>query len=91
MSTTTNLCIRIDTELKGQAEALFNELGMSLSTAVTVYFRQAVRESRIPFEIKWDRPSKETASAMRYAATKARDPEAKRYADPEELFRELND
>lgn len=91
MSSTTNICIRVDTELKAQAETLFNELGMNLTTAVTVFLRQAVRESRIPFEIKWDRPSKETASAMRYAATKGRDPEAKRYADPESLFRELND
>ena len=91
MSSTTNICIRVDTELKAEAEALFSELGMNLTTAVTVFLRQAVRESRIPFEIKWDRPSKETASAMRYAATKGRDPEAKRYADPESLFRELND
>ena len=91
MSTTTNLCVRIDTELKGQAETLFSELGMSLSTAVTVFFRQAVRESRIPFEIKWDRPNRETAAAMRYAATQAREPEAKRYADPEELFRDLGE
>ena len=91
MSSTTNICIRVDTELKAEAEALFSELGMNLTTAVTVFLRQAVRESRIPFEIKWDRPNQETASAMRYAATKGRDPEAKRFADPEELFRELND
>ena len=91
MSTTTNLCIRIDTELKGQAEALFNELGMSLSTAVTVYFRQAVRESRIPFEIKWDRPNKETTAAMQYAATKGRDPDTRSYEDPNELFRHLTE
>ena len=91
MSSTTNLCVRIDSELKTEAETLFNELGISLSTAVTVYFRQAVRESRIPFEIKWDRPGKETAAAMRYAATKALEPEAKRFADPKELFRDLTD
>ena len=54
MSSTTNICIRVDTELKAQAETLFNELGMNLTTAVTVFLRQAVRESRIPFEIKWD-------------------------------------
>ncbi len=90
MSCTTNLCVRIDTELKSQAEALFTELGMSLSTAVTVYFRQAVRESRIPFEIKWDRPNKETAAAIRYADTKAKAPEARSFEDPQELFRELN-
>lgn len=91
MSNTTNLCVRIDTELKAEAETLFNELGMTLTTAITVFFRQAVRESRIPFEIKWDRPNRETAAAMRYAATKARDPEVKGYEDPEELFRELNE
>lgn len=89
MSSTTNLCVRIDSELKTEAEALFNELGMSLSTAVTVYFRQAVRESRIPFEIKWDRPNRETAAAMREAANIARDPEAKGYEDPNELFMNL--
>lgn len=50
--TTTNICIRVDTELKSQAETLFSELGMNLTTAVTVFLRQAVRESRIPFEIK---------------------------------------
>ncbi len=90
MSNTTNLCIRIDSDLKNEAETLFSELGMSLTTAITVYFRQAVRESRIPFEIKWDRPSRETAAAMRYAANKAQDPAVKGYQDPEELFRELN-
>ena len=87
--TSTNVCIRIDTELKAQAEALFGELGMNLTTAVTVFLRQAVRESRIPFEIKWDRPNRETAAAMREAANIARDPEAKGYEDPNELFMNL--
>ena len=90
-SSTTNLCLRIDAELKGQAETLFSELGMSLSTAVTVYFRQAVRENRIPFVIKWDRPNKETAKAMRVAAAQALDPETRGYDDPEELFRDLEE
>ena len=90
MANTTNLCIRIDPELKAQAESLFDDLGMTLTTAITVFFRQAVRENRIPFEITRDRPNPETAAAMRYAA-KAADPKVKGYADPEELFRELNE
>lgn len=91
MANTTNLCIRIDPELKAQAESLFDDLGMTLTTAITVFFRQAVRENRIPFEITRDRPNPETAAAMRYAATKALDPKVKGYTDPEELFRELNE
>ncbi len=90
MANTTNLCIRIDPELKAQAESLFDDLGMNLTTAITVFFRQAVRENRIPFEITRDRPNSETAAAMRYAASKALDPKVKGYTDPEELFRELN-
>ncbi len=90
MSSTTNICIRVDTELKAQAETLFNELGMNLTTAVTVFLRQAVRESRIPFEIKWDRPNRETAAAMREALSISRDPEVRGYEEPDELFRELS-
>ena len=90
MSSTTNICIRVDTELKAQAETLFNELGMNLTTAVTVFLRQAVRESRIPFEIKWDRPNRETAAAMREALSLSRDPEVRGYEEPDELFRELS-
>ena len=84
--TSTNVCIRIDTELKAQAEALFGELGMNLTTAFNIFLRQAVRERRIPFEIGLDRPSRETAAALRYAAGAARDPG---YGDTEELLRAL--
>ena len=89
--TSTNVCIRIDTELKAQAEALFGELGMNLTTAFNIFLRQAVRENGIPFAIKLGRPNRETAAAIRDAASIARDPEAKRYEDPEDLFRELDD
>ena len=90
MSNSTNLCVRINTELKAQAETLFNELGMNLTTAITVFFRQAVRENRIPFEITRDRPTRETAEAMREALNISRDPKVKGYQDPRELLRDLN-
>ena len=88
--TSTNVCIRIDTELKAQAEALFGELGMNLTTAFNIFLRQAVREKGIPFAIKLGRPNRETAEAIRDAASVARDPEVRVYADPEDLFRELD-
>ena len=40
---TTNLCIRIDTETKKQAEELFSNLGMSVSTAFSIFVKQALR------------------------------------------------
>jgi addiction module RelB/DinJ family antitoxin len=41
----------MDETLKKQAESLFNELGMNMTTAFNVFVRQAVRQRRIPFEI----------------------------------------
>ena len=60
---TTNISIRMDSELKAQAEALFSELGMNLSTAFNVFVRQSLRDGGIPFEIKMDQPNKETMAA----------------------------
>lgn len=46
-----NVTIRIDEDLKKQADELFNDLGFSLSTAFNIFVRQAVREQSIPFVI----------------------------------------
>jgi len=51
MAETTNLSISIDRDLKDEAENIFGELGMNLTTAITVFVRQAVRQKKIPFEI----------------------------------------
>ena len=49
---TTNVSIRMDSDLKAQADALFAELGMNLSTAFNIFVRQSLREGGIPFEIR---------------------------------------
>lgn len=65
MRTTMNtISARIDSKLKTQAEDLFNELGMNMSTAITVFLKQVVRLRKIPFEIALDTPNDETISAM---------------------------
>lgn len=43
--------IRIDDNLKEQAEILFEELGLNMSTAFNVFIRQSIRQGGIPFEI----------------------------------------
>ena len=62
---------------------------MNLTTAFNIFVRQAIREGGIPFEIKLDRPNKETAAAIREAERIARDPQIKGYQDQAELFRDL--
>lgn len=86
---TTNISIRMDSDLKAQAEALFSELGMNLSTAFNVFVRQSLRDGGIPFEIKMDQPNKETMAAMLEAESIAKDPNVKHYSDVEEALREL--
>ena len=51
MAETTNLSIRIDRDLKDEADQVFSALGMNLTTAITIFVRQAVRQKKIPFEI----------------------------------------
>ncbi len=86
---TTNVSIRMDTELKAQADELFAELGMNLSTAFNIFVRQSLREGGIPFEIHTARPNKETVAAMLEAERIAKDPNVKKYSDVEEALREL--
>jgi DNA-damage-inducible protein J len=43
--------IRIDDEIKIEGERLFRELGISFSSAVSMFVSQAIRERAIPFRI----------------------------------------
>ena len=86
---TTNVSIRMDTKLKAQADELFAELGMNLSTAFNIFVRQSLREGGIPFEIRTDRPNKETIAAMLEAENIAKDPNVKGYTDLDEMFADL--
>lgn len=46
-----NVTIRMEEQLKKQADELFADFGLTLSSAITMFAKQAVREQRIPFEI----------------------------------------
>ena len=86
---TTNISIRMDSELKEQADALFSALGMNLTTAFNIFVRQSLREGGIPFEVTLRQPNKETIAAMLEAERIAKDPSVKGYNDLDELFADL--
>ncbi len=88
-NTTTNISIRMDSDLKAQAEALFNEFGMNITTAFNIFVRQTLREGRIPFDISLNQPNRETLAALVEAEKIAKDPNVKGYNDLDELFRDL--
>ena len=85
----TNLTIRIDSSLKDEAESLFKDLGMSLSTAFNIFLRQAVRMQAIPFSISRGITNRTTLAAMREAERIAEDPEVPGYHDRASLQKSL--
>lgn len=52
--TATNMNIRMDTEIKAQAQQLFAQFGLDMTTAINMFLRQAIRMRGIPFEIGLD-------------------------------------
>lgn len=51
-----NVNIRVDDTLKKEAEKIFSELGLSMSTATNVFYRQVVRYGGIPFDLRISDP-----------------------------------
>ena len=65
---TANVQIRMDAALKKEAEETLKSMGLTMSAAVTLYFRQVVNQRRIPFEIVApDVPNDTTRKAMKDA------------------------
>ena len=90
-SNTSNISIRMDSNLKAAAEALYEELGMNLSTAFNIFVRQSLRERGIPFKITEGTFNKETVSAMLEAERIAKDSSVKGYTNMDELIADLEE
>lgn len=60
----SNVSFRIDSDLKAQADSLFSQLGMNMTTAFNIFLRQSVREGRIPFDVSLNTPNAETIAAL---------------------------
>ncbi len=86
---TSNYTIRLDTELRKEAEALFADLGMSLATAFQIFLKQAIQEQGLPFPVKKKQPNKVTLAAMKEALELAESPDAKTDSSASELIEDL--
>lgn len=54
MAQTVNVNFRMDADLKKSMEQVCSELGMSMTTAFTIFAKKVSREKRIPFEVNVD-------------------------------------
>ena len=82
---TTNLNIRIEKAVKDQAEEIFNELGLNMTTAINIFLRSSIREHGIPFDLKLDVPNDTTAAAIAEGKKLLSDPNAPRYSSMDDL------
>lgn len=90
MSTSSNVTVRMDSDVKRECEGIYGALGMSLSTAINVFLRKSIREGGFPFDVRLDdRPNRETMAALLEADRIAKDPAAKRYHSTKGLFADL--
>ena len=81
----TNLNIRTDKAVKDQAEAIFNELGLNMTTAVHMFLKTVIRQNGITLDLRLDVPNETTASAIEEGRKLMNDPSAPRYSSMDEL------
>ena len=81
--------IRIDSGVKKQANELFNELGLDMSSAVNIFLRQCILRGGLPFKVEVPQYSKELLSAADEAKRISRDPDVPGYTSMEDLKKAL--
>ena len=88
MSKTATVQARMKPELKRQADAILDKLGINASTAISLYYSQIVRHHGIPLELKI--PNAETRLAMLELKNSVYRKKAKRYKNAKDLMDDLN-
>lgn len=82
---TTNLNIRTEKAIKDQAEEIFNELGLNMTTAINIFLRTTIREHGLPFDLKLETPNTTTLAAIEEGKKLLSDPTAPRYSTIDDL------
>ena len=86
--TSTN--ISLDPQLKHDSQDLFADLGIDLSTAITLFLKQSLRVQGLPFAVTRENPNAETVAAMNeYYEMKAHPEKYKRYSSFKDAMDEV--
>lgn len=88
--TDTSMTIRMNKEIKQEAQEIFSALGMDMTTAINVFLRQAINFKGFPFEVRLDTPNEETLAAINEVQQMKKNPAlGKAYTDVDEMMKEL--
>lgn len=85
-----NINVRIDSNIKENAEAVFAKLGITPTAAISLFYNQVIRTNSIPFELKADIPNEKTLSAIDEVEEMEKNPEKyKGYKDIDGLLDDI--
>lgn len=76
----TNLNIRADKAIKTQMEAIFDELGLSMTTTMNLFLRTTAGENKTPFRLQLDRPNITIAAAIAGGRAMLGSPDTPKYS-----------
>lgn len=85
-----NTNISLDADLKKACQELYADLGMDLTTAVTIFLKQSLRVQGLPFAVVRENPNTESMDAMNeYYEMKAHPDKYKRYSSFRDAMNEV--
>lgn len=77
---TTKINVCVDENTKKEVELLLNDMGLNMTTAITMYLKRIIMEQGIPFDVSARIPNADTIAAMEEFEEMKRNPDAyKRY------------
>lgn len=83
--------IRIDSNVKKEANELFSQLGMDMSGAVNIFLRQCIMRGGLPFTVEVPQYSKKLLDAAAEAKRISRDPDVPGYTSMDDLRKALGE
>lgn len=87
-ATSSMIHVRLDDEMKEQAQKTLNAMGLSMSDAIRIFFRRIIEDEAMPFEIKV--PNARTRAAMIEARKLAKE-HHETFDNAQSLFDDLNE
>ncbi len=87
-----NVNVRIDDDIKKEAEEILKQIGITPSAAINMFYIQIIRTASIPFELKADIPNKETLEALKEVEEMEKHREShKSYSSAKEIIDEVKE
>lgn len=65
LSEKATMSLRVDKDLKKEADKLFKKLGLNTSVAINMFLSQSIREQAIPFTVSTENPNRRLRKALK--------------------------